>query len=141
VISSASASVKQFVWRLDFQDHTMSVSALNTITPASLLIPVSGSGSTANTSSTSPVVASNDAGLAAQVSALSTDSGVIATLGSSTSSQVYDAAGLYNSIAQAGTSTTIAATSGTGSSTSTDSGTSGAIAQFLDSFLAAGRQL
>jgi hypothetical protein len=48
----------------------------------------------------------------------------VATLGStsSTDSQVYDAAGLYNSIAQAGTSTT---SSNTGSATNTGSTGSG----------------
>jgi hypothetical protein len=99
----------------------MSVSSLNTITPASLLIPVSGTGSTAKTGSSSPVTASGDAGLAAQASALSTISGVVATLGSGTSSPVYDAAGLYNSIAQAGTVTSPGSTSGTGTD-NTDSG-------------------
>ncbi len=95
----------------------MSVSSINTINPASLLIPVTGTTSAANTAS--PVVASNDPGLAAQASALSTTSGIVATLGSAsnTGAQVYDAAGLYNSIAQAGTST--AATSSTGSTTGT----------------------
>lgn len=102
---------------MDFLDHAMSVSSINTITPASLLIPVSSTGGTASANSASPVVAGGDPGLAAQVGALSTDSGVIATLGGSTGSQVYDAAGLYNSIAQAGTST------GTGTSGSTTGST------------------
>jgi hypothetical protein len=106
----------------------MSVSSLNTITPASLLIPVSGTGGVANASSTSPVIASGDPGLAAQVSALSTDSGVVATLGSSTASQVYDAAGLYNSIAQAGTTTSAASGTDSGGSITTGNTTSAAAA-------------
>jgi len=101
----------------------MSVSSLNTITPASLLIPVAGS--TSSTSTASPVVAGGDPGLAAEASALSTTSGIVATLGStsSTDTQVYDGAGLYNSIAQAGTSATVPAASTTGTSTGTSSST------------------
>ncbi len=101
----------------------MSISSLNTITPASLLIPVAGS--TSSTSTASPVVAGGDPGLAAEASALSTTSGIVATLGStsSTDTQVYDAAGLYNSIAQAGTSATVPAASTTGTSTGTSSST------------------
>jgi hypothetical protein len=68
------------------------------------------------------VAASSDPGLAAQASALSTTSGIVATLGSSsTDSQVYDAAGLYNSIAEAGTTTSNTGSS-TGSTGSTSSG-------------------
>jgi hypothetical protein len=53
------------------------------------------------------VVKSSDPGLAAQAGALSTTAGIVATLGTASSGvQTYDAAGLYNSIAQAGTSTT-----------------------------------
>jgi hypothetical protein len=102
----------------------MSVSSVNTINPASLLIPVTGAGSTGTSSAASPVTSSGDPGLAAQVSALSTTSGIVATLGSAsgTSAEVYDAAGLYNSIAQAGTSTNAA--TGTGSTTGTSTGTS-----------------
>ena|GEM_PF-1049874 len=106
----------------------MSVSSINTITPASLLIPVSSTGGTASANSASPVVAGGDPGLAAQVGALSTDSGVIATLGGSTGSQVYDAAGLYNSIAQAGTSTGTGTSGSTTGSTTTGNTTSASAA-------------
>ena len=58
------------------------------------------------TSAVSPVVASSDPGLAQQASELSTTAGIVATLGTTSTAQTYDAAGLYNSIAQAGTSTT-----------------------------------
>ncbi len=108
----------------------MSVSSLNTITPASLLIPVSSTGNTSSSSAASPVVTSSDPGLAAEASALSTTSGIVATLGSNsgTDTQVYDAAGLYNSIAQAGTSTSTASTTGTSSTSSTTDNTTSAAA-------------
>jgi hypothetical protein len=81
----------------------MSISSISTATPATY--QYSPSASTSSTAS--PVVASNDPGLAQQASALSIDAGIVATLGTAqgTSAQTYDAAGLYNSIAQAGTST------------------------------------
>jgi hypothetical protein len=68
--------------------------------------------------------------LAAEASALSTTSGIVATLGSNsgTDTQVYDAAGLYNSIAQAGTSTSTASTTGTSSTSSTTDNTTSAAA-------------
>ena len=108
----------------------MSVSSLNTINPASLLIPVTNTATTANASANSPVVASSDPGLAAQASALSTTSGIVATLGSNSSAdtQVYDAAGLYNSIAQAGTTTSTTNTGSSASSTTGSSNTSSAAA-------------
>ncbi|HEX8956655.1 MAG TPA: hypothetical protein VF798_10285 [Burkholderiaceae bacterium] len=92
----------------------MSISSLNTINPASLLIPVANTASTTGSSTASPVVQSSDPGLAAQASALSATSGIVATLGSSNgvTAQVYDAAGLYNSIAQAGTSAAASSTGG-----------------------------
>jgi len=80
----------------------MTISTLNTLTPAAYVYSPP-----ASTGSGSPVVSSNDPGLAQQVGALSTTAGIVATLGTATgSTQTYDAAGLYNSIAQAGTSTT-----------------------------------
>lgn len=99
----------------------MSVSSLNTINPASLLIPVSTTANTASTNTSSPVVQSSDPGLAAQASALSTTSGIVATLGSASgvTTGVYDAAGLYNSLAQAGTSATTPTTGATTTSGST----------------------
>ena len=79
----------------------MTVSTLNTVSPSTYQYTPS-----ASTGSVSPVVSSNDPGLAQQVGALSVTEGVVATLGSAPSAtQTYDAAGLYNSIAQAGTST------------------------------------
>lgn len=107
----------------------MSVSSLNTINPASLLIPVANAANKASSSASSPVVQSSDPALAAQASALSTTSGIVATLGSATgvNTGVYDAAGLYNSIAQAGTSAT-ASTGGSGSSTTGSGNTSSAAA-------------
>ena len=88
---------------------------------------------TASTSSTSsPVVASTDPGLAQEASALSTTAGIVATLGttSTTSGLTYDAAGLYNSIAQAGTSTT---TSSATSASTSGSNTAVSAQQSLDS--------
>lgn len=82
----------------------MSVSSIGTSTPATYQYsPTVSTGSTA-----SPVVTSTDPGLAQQASALSATAGIVATLGSAstTTTLTYDAAGLYNSIAQAGTSTT-----------------------------------
>ncbi|MBV8635204.1 MAG: hypothetical protein JO002_11980 [Burkholderiaceae bacterium] len=108
----------------------MSVSSINTNTPASLLIPVTNTANTASTNASSPVVASSDPGLAAQASALSTTSGIVATLGSaSTGTQVYDAAGLYNSIAQAGTSATVPATSTSTTGNNTSAAAAAASAQ------------
>lgn len=80
----------------------MSISSIGAATPTYLYSPTAGTGNA------SPVVASSDPGLAQQASALSTTAGIVATLGTATttSAQTYDAAGLYNSIAQAGTSTT-----------------------------------
>lgn len=86
----------------------MSVSSIGVATPATYQYsPTVSTGSNA-----SPVVASNDPGLAQQASALSTTAGIVATLGTTTTTtaQTYDAAGLYNSIAQAGTSTAPAIT-------------------------------
>ena len=77
----------------------MSISSIGAVAPISYQYSPTASGSA------SPVVASTDPGLAQEVGALSTTAGVVATLGTSTSSDTYDAAGLYNSIAQAGTST------------------------------------
>lgn len=78
----------------------MSISSISAV--SSVTYPYSPTGSDA-----SPVVASADPGLAQQTSALFTTAGIVATLGTaSTTTQTYDAAGLYNSIAQAGTSTT-----------------------------------
>ncbi|HEX7643691.1 MAG TPA: hypothetical protein VF472_15905 [Burkholderiaceae bacterium] len=111
----------------------MSISSLNTINPASLLIPATNAASATGSSTASPIVQSSDPGLAAQASALSAASGIVATLGSSNgaTAQVYDAAGLYNSIAQAGTS---ANTSGTALSTgSTGGGNASSAAAVADS--------
>jgi hypothetical protein len=83
----------------------MSISSISAATPATYQYTPTTSASTSSTAS--PVVASSDPGLAQQVSALSTTAGIVATLGttSTSSAQTYDAAGLYNSIAQAGTTT------------------------------------
>jgi hypothetical protein len=84
----------------------MSISSINAVVPPTYQYtpPVS-------TGSASPVVASTDPGLAQQVGALSSTEGIVATLGSAPAiSQTYNAAGLYNSIAQAGTSTAPALT-------------------------------
>jgi hypothetical protein len=85
----------------------MSISPISTSAPVNYqyVPPVNAA------SAASPVGASNDPGLAQQASTLSATAGIIATLGTAaaTDSQTYDAAGLYNSIAQAGTSATIAA--------------------------------
>jgi hypothetical protein len=82
----------------------MSISSISTNTPATYQYSPTASASTV----AAPVVASDDPGLAQQASALSTTAGIVATLGTATTTnaQTYDAAGLYNSIAQAGTSTT-----------------------------------
>lgn len=97
---------------------TMSISSINTVAPVSYqYTPV------VSTSSASPVVASSDPGLAQQVGALSTTAGIVATLGSApATTQTYNAAGLYDSIAQAGTTTTTTPTlavptSGSGTNT------------------------
>lgn len=102
----------------------MSVSSINTLTPTTYqtaTTPVNSS------SASSPVVPSNDPGLAQQVGALSTAAGIVATLGSTTSSSdlTYNAAGLYNSIAQAGpsTTTTPAATTPASATTTTPAST------------------
>lgn len=81
----------------------MSISSIGAATPATY--QYSPTVSTIGTAS--PVVTSSNPGLAQEASALATDAGIVATLGSAqaTSAQTYDAAGLYNSIAQAGTST------------------------------------
>jgi hypothetical protein len=90
----------------------MSISPIGASTPASYQYSPPAS------PIASPVVASTDPGLAQQASALSSTAGIVATLGTATttSAQTYDAAGLYNSIAQAGTSTapavTVSATGG-----------------------------
>jgi hypothetical protein len=82
----------------------MSISSIGAIAPSTY--QYSPTVSTAS-SSASPVVTSTDPGLAQQASALSTTAGIVATLGTAAiDTQTYDAAGLYNSIAQAGTSTT-----------------------------------
>ncbi|HSY26545.1 MAG TPA: hypothetical protein VK832_03495 [Burkholderiaceae bacterium] len=83
----------------------MSISSISTATPATYQYTPTTSTSTNSTES--PVVASSDPGLAEEVSALSTTASIVATLGttSTSSAQTYDAAGLYNSIAQAGTTT------------------------------------
>jgi hypothetical protein len=100
----------------------MSVSSINSLNPATYqtTTPLVTSSSAA-----SPVVPSNDPGLAQQVSALSTTAGVVATLGSSSSNNAltYDAAGLYNSIAQAGPSTTTTPAATTPAANSTTTGT------------------
>jgi len=100
----------------------MSVSSIGSLNPATYqtTTPVT----TSSGSASSPVVPSNDPGLAEQVSALSTTAGVVATLGSSTTSNAltYDAAGLYNSIAQAGPSTTTAPAATTPTSSATTTG-------------------
>ncbi|MBV8665932.1 MAG: hypothetical protein JO269_05540 [Burkholderiaceae bacterium] len=84
----------------------MSISSVNLPSAYQYTPPVASVGTPA-----SPVVQNNDPGLAQQVGALSTTAGVVATLGSApASTQTYDAAGLYNSIAQAGTSTAPALT-------------------------------
>jgi hypothetical protein len=101
----------------------MSVSSINSVSPYLTTPSVTSSVS-------SPVVASNDPGLAEQASALSTTSGIVATLGSTSSSdQVYDAAGLYNSIAQAGTSTNTSSTASSGTSSGTTTTPTAASAQ------------
>jgi len=85
----------------------MSISSISTASPATYqYTPTTGTSASTN-SAASPVVASSDPGLAEEVSALSTTAGIVATLGttSTSSAQTYDAAGLYNSIAQAGTTT------------------------------------
>jgi hypothetical protein len=101
----------------------MSVSSISSLNPATY--QSSPTSSVTSGSASSPVVPSNDPGLAQQVSALSTTAAVVATLGSSSSSNTltYDAAGLYNSIAQAGpsTTTTAAATTPASSNTGTTS--------------------
>ena len=115
----------------------MSISPIASYTAVPYVATTTGSGS-----ASSPVVASTDPGLAQQASALSTTSGIVATLGtaSGTTAQVYDAAGLYNSIAQAGTSTTTsnaaagsASTAGTGGSTTTAGNSAASVQQSLDS--------
>lgn len=101
--------------------------------------PSSYNATPATTNVASSVPASADAGLAQQASALSTTSGIVATLGSAsgTTAQVYDAAGLYNSIAQAGTSTNTSAATNGGATSGAAAGTSGNTAvssqQSLDS--------
>lgn len=78
----------------------MTISTSNSVTPATYQYSP-----TANGGDSSPVAASADPGLAQQAGTLSVMAGIVATLGTaSSSSQTYDAAGLYNSIAQAGAS-------------------------------------
>ncbi|MFI4941188.1 MAG: hypothetical protein ACHP7O_12715 [Burkholderiales bacterium] len=80
----------------------MSISSISSASPTYQYTPP-----VTTDASASPVVASTDPGLAQEVGALTTTGGIVATLGAaSTATQTYDAAGLYNSIAQAGTSTT-----------------------------------
>lgn len=103
----------------------MSVSSISSLNPATYQT-TTPSVTSANSSASSPVVPSNDPGLAQQVSALSTTAGVVATLGtySTNDALTYDAAGLYNSIAQAGqSSTTTPAATTPASSTTTVSTT------------------
>jgi len=108
----------------------MSASPIGVTTPATFQYSP-----TASTSGTaSPVVASTDPGLAQEASALSATAGIVATLGatSTTTALTYDAAGLYNSIAQAGTSTTTSSAGATAASTS-GSNTEVSAQQSLDS--------
>jgi hypothetical protein len=86
----------------------MSVSSISSLNPASYQSTTPSVTSNSSASASSPVVPSNDPGLAQQVSALSTTASVVATLGSYSTNDAltYDAAGLYNSIAQAGQSAT-----------------------------------
>jgi hypothetical protein len=85
----------------------MSISSLSAVSPTTYQYTAPVTSTTAST--TSPLVASSDPGLAQQVSGLSTTEGIVATLGSAPAATLtYDPAGLYNSIAQAGTSTSTA---------------------------------
>ena len=109
----------------------MSVSSLSSLSPASYLASPTVAAGTV----TSPVVKNADASLAQQASALSTTAGIVATLGSvsSSDSQVYDAAGLYNSIAQAGTGTNTAPSTATSGGTTTSTATPASAQTSLDS--------
>lgn len=112
----------------------MSISSVSTSSPSTYQYTPT-TATTGTTSTSSPVVASNDPGLAQQVSALSTTAGVVATLGTASSSDAltYDAAGLYNSIAQAGTSTTAASTTASTGTAASGSDTASTATPSLDS--------
>jgi len=70
--------------------------------------------------SANPVVQTADAGLAQTAVSLSAEGNIVATLGGgSSSSLTYDAAGLLNSLVQAGTATSSAQTSGNSSNPAT----------------------